>query len=105
LAVLCGKQGRHDEAERLFQRALAIRTSVGKSQHPEIAETLHELAVCWEGQNRLQEAFELYQRAYTMREYMQGAEHPHTSETRRRLTVLRHRLHLPDDQTGADENM
>ena len=45
LAALYDNQGKYDEAESLYQRALAIREKVLGSDHPDTAETRNNLAV------------------------------------------------------------
>jgi tetratricopeptide (TPR) repeat protein len=57
LAAIYRVQGRYDEAEPLYMRALAILESVlDPDHHPDVARCLNNLAVIYQGQGRFAEA-------------------------------------------------
>ena len=47
LAVLYNSQGKYDDAEPLFKRALAVREEVLGPMHPDTATSLNNLAVLY----------------------------------------------------------
>lgn len=50
-------QGNHEEAERLYRRALAIDEKVYGRDHPEVATVLHNIAVLLDTQVRFKRSF------------------------------------------------
>lgn len=78
-------------------RALRIREQHLGPEHPETAETLHDVATLRERQGRRQEACALYQRALTIREQILGSAHPKTMETRTRVMALLQRMGQDED--------
>ena len=60
-------QGKYEEAEPLYQRALAIREHTLPPDHPYIAGILDNYASLLHGLNRLHEAQALEQRATAIR--------------------------------------
>jgi hypothetical protein len=72
LAGICGRDGRHSEAEALYRRALAIREKVFGPDHPFVAETLEGLAKVCEQTGRTAEAQELSARAKRIRAQAAG---------------------------------
>src|SRR4029453_730245 len=71
-------QGRYAEAEPRYQRALAIREKALGPEHPDVAQSLNNLASLYQTQGRYTEAEPLYQRVLASRERVLGAEHPDT---------------------------
>ncbi|NDY74971.1 tetratricopeptide repeat protein, partial [Desulfobacter hydrogenophilus] len=69
-------QGKYEEAEPLYQRALKIRETVLGPDHPSVATTLNNLAGLYESQGKYEEAEPLYQRALKIRETVLGPDHP-----------------------------
>ena len=67
LAMLYNKQGKYDEAEPLYQRALAINEKVLGPDHPDTATSLNNLAALYNNQGKYDEAEPLYQRALAIR--------------------------------------
>jgi len=65
LAKLCHAQGRGEEAEPLFRRALSIRKQVLGAKHPAIAATLEAYADLLHKTGRETEAISLEERART----------------------------------------
>src|SRR5262245_56018638 len=76
LASLYQSQSRCGEAERLYQRALAIREQTFERTHPSIARNLNNLASLYKEQGRYTEAEALLQRALAIAEQTFGATHP-----------------------------
>ena len=68
LAGLYRDQGRYEQAEALYQRALAIREQVLGSEHPQVATSLNNLAGLYQSQGKYEQAEALYQRALVIRE-------------------------------------
>jgi len=76
LGVLLYAKARHQEAEPLFRRALAIDESSHGPDHPEVAIRLNNLAELLRTTNRLAEAEPLYRRALSIDEASHGPDHP-----------------------------
>ncbi len=71
LADMYNRQGRYDDAESLYQEAIAIRrnSSVYEGiEDPEIARSLNGLALLYQAQGRYKEARSLYQDALDIQE-------------------------------------
>jgi tetratricopeptide (TPR) repeat protein len=74
LAELYQAQGRYDEAEPMFKRALTIgEKTLG---HPDVATSLNNLALLYQTQGRYNEAEPMLKRSLAMREKTLGPEHP-----------------------------
>jgi tetratricopeptide (TPR) repeat protein len=84
------KRAQYEEAERLFQRALAIRERVLGSEHTDTAASLNNLAELYDDLGKYEEAEPLYQRALAIRERVQGTEHPDTAVSLNNLALLYH---------------
>ncbi len=56
LALLYAAQGRHAEAEPLYQRSLAIREAALGPEHPDVATGLNNLAELYRDQGNYGEA-------------------------------------------------
>jgi tetratricopeptide (TPR) repeat protein len=67
-------QGKYGEAEGLFQRALAIREKALGRDHPDVAQTLHNLALVYRSQGRHGEAEGLRQRVLAIKEKALGRD-------------------------------
>ena len=61
LAALYYVQGKYQEAESLYQRALEIRERILGPEHPDTACSLNNLAALYDVQDKYQEAEPLYQ--------------------------------------------
>jgi tetratricopeptide (TPR) repeat protein len=94
LAACCQAQGRLDEAEPLYRRALAIKEKLLGNDHPDTALTLHNLAVLCADLGRPGEAESLYCRALTTFTAVLGPDHPHARTCREN----RDRLAAAQDQ-------
>ncbi|KZP29728.1 hypothetical protein FIBSPDRAFT_946607 [Athelia psychrophila] len=75
LSVLYMRQGNHDNAAALFQRALVQQRQLG-ADHPETLYTVHNLAVLYNNQGYYDAAESLYQRSLAEQERKLGADHP-----------------------------
>jgi tetratricopeptide (TPR) repeat protein len=75
-------QGKYEEAEPLYQRALDIFEQKLGPNHPHIAFTLHNLANLYRDQGKDQRAEPLYQRALAICEQRLGPDHPRTMKLR-----------------------
>jgi len=82
------ERARFSEAERLFQRALAIRERVLGPDHPDVAESLNDLAALYCHQGKYKEAEPLSQRALAITEKARGPEHPHVAIRLNNLAAL-----------------
>ena len=106
-------QGRYDEAEPLYERALEIKEEVLGPDHPDTAQSLNNLAALHESQGRYDKAEPLLERALAIREEALGPKHPHTQIVRNNYVGLlretnqdekadavetRLRRHGPDEQ-------
>jgi tetratricopeptide (TPR) repeat protein len=63
LAALYRAQGRHDDAESLYTRALTIQRNALRADHPDVIRTMRELAEVYRAEGRLNEADDLLRRA------------------------------------------
>ncbi|MGY4233430.1 tetratricopeptide (TPR) repeat protein [Bradyrhizobium sp. USDA 4449] len=75
-AALDQRQGRFADAEPLFKRALAIGEKVLSREHPDVGQSLNNLATLYVKQERFAEAEPLFQRAIAIFQQVGGPEHP-----------------------------
>ncbi|MEM9938369.1 MAG: tetratricopeptide repeat protein [Pseudomonadota bacterium] len=76
VGLMLKSQARHDEAEPLYRRALAIDEASYGPDHPSVAIRLNNLAGLRLATNRLDEAEPLYRRALAIDEASLGPDHP-----------------------------
>ena len=88
LANLYTEQGKHAEAEPLYQRALRIWEQALGPDHPQVASPLNGLANLYKEQGKYAEAEPLYQRALRIREQALDTKHPLTREVVRNFAIL-----------------
>jgi tetratricopeptide (TPR) repeat protein len=88
LAALLDGQGKYDEAEKLYRRALTVFERVYGTEHYEIAVTLNNLAAIYHARGESEEAEELYQRALSIKEKALGTDHPDIAMTLNNLAVF-----------------
>ena len=81
-------RARYEEAKPLFQRALVIRGQVLGPEHPDIAQTLSNLAFLYHHQDKYEEAMSFLQRALLMRQQVLGMAHPDTATSFNALALL-----------------
>ena len=71
-----------------MQRDLAISEKVLGPEHPDVATSLHNLAMLYQVQERYAEAEPLFQRALAIMEKVLGLEHPQTAAARQNYTIF-----------------
>ena len=81
-------QGQYAAAIPLAERALAIREKLLGQEHPDVAESLNNLAVLYREQGNYAQAEPLFQRALAIREKAFGQEHPDFAESLNNLGEL-----------------
>ena len=79
LASNLNAQGRYDEAEPLYRKALEIHTQVLGEDHPDTATSYNNVAYNLDDQGRYDEAEPLYRKALEIRTRMLGEDHPDTA--------------------------
>jgi tetratricopeptide (TPR) repeat protein len=72
---------KYDRAEPLLQRSLAIREQTLGPKHPDVANSLHNLARLYVEQRRYTEAESLYGKAIAIMEESIGPNHPDLART------------------------
>ena len=82
------RRARFSEAEPPYQRALAIREKVLGPDHPDVAQSLNNLAALYHEQGKHATAEPLYQRALAIREKALGPEHPDVATCLNNLAEL-----------------
>jgi tetratricopeptide (TPR) repeat protein len=82
-------QGKFDEAERLYHRALVTLRRHHGPGHPEVAVVLNNLADNHQARDDTPAAERLYRRALAIKERALGREHPDVALTLHNLGVLR----------------
>jgi tetratricopeptide (TPR) repeat protein len=88
MAELYREQGKDEEAEPLYQRAIRIwEASVGP-EHLSTAQGLNNLALIYSAQGKYGEAEQLHQRALHIREQALGETHPEVATSLNNLAVL-----------------
>ncbi|MGH6848648.1 MAG: tetratricopeptide repeat protein, partial [Methylocella sp.] len=80
--------GRYSEAEPLLQRALSIREKTLGSDHPDVGESVNNLAQLYAAQGQYAKAEPLHQRALAIAEKALGPEHPHVAASLNNLALL-----------------
>ncbi|KZP10487.1 TPR-like protein [Athelia psychrophila] len=82
------RRGRYDEAEALYQKALAGQEEQLGSDHTSTLGTANNLAALYWLQGKYAEAEALYRRALSGQEQKLGADHPRTLNTVSNLAML-----------------
>ncbi|MBD1852490.1 tetratricopeptide repeat protein [Leptolyngbya sp. FACHB-711] len=82
------QRGQYAEAEPLYQRSLEIREAQLGKDHPDVAESLSNLAVLYKNQGRYSEAEPLLQRSLEICEAQLGKDHPAVAASLNGLAVL-----------------
>jgi tetratricopeptide (TPR) repeat protein len=88
LALLYWNQGKYEQAEPLFQRALETRERLLGPEHPDTLSTVNNLAELYRRQGKYERAEPLYQRALATYERVLGPEHPATIRVRNNYANL-----------------
>jgi len=76
LGYYLGQRAQYEEAEPLYQRAIAIGEKTLGPEHPLLAIYINNLANLYRDQGKYEEAEPLYQRAIAIGEKTLGPEHP-----------------------------
>ncbi|CAM9120176.1 unnamed protein product, partial [Hapterophycus canaliculatus] len=69
------------EAEQLFELSLAIREKALGPKHPDVADSLNNLAALLQAHGKIEKADLTYRRAMQVLESTVGVEHPHYAST------------------------
>ncbi|HLG77550.1 MAG TPA: tetratricopeptide repeat protein, partial [Ktedonobacteraceae bacterium] len=97
LAALYYQQGKYEEAEPLYLRALAICEQVLGSEHPDTAMSLNNLAALYYHQGKYEQAVSLMKRALGILTSSLGLEHPHTRQVKKNYLMLLSQMHPGED--------
>jgi CHAT domain-containing protein/Tfp pilus assembly protein PilF len=82
------QQGRYADAEPLFRRSLAIREKALGPDHPDVAQSLNNLARLYREQGRYADAEPLYKRSLAIYEKALGPDHPDVATSLNNLATL-----------------
>jgi CHAT domain-containing protein/Tfp pilus assembly protein PilF len=82
------RAGKYDEALPLAERALVIREKTLGPQHPDVADSLNNLARLYFDRGDYSKAEALFQRALIIREKALGLEHPDAADSLNNLARL-----------------
>ncbi|KAN0077370.1 hypothetical protein V8E54_005674 [Elaphomyces granulatus] len=88
LGDLYADQGKLDEAEKMYQRALQGKEKAWGPDHTSILDTVNNLGTLYADQGKLDEAEKMYQRALQGYEKAWGPDHTSTLETVNNLSLL-----------------
>ena len=80
--------GDYRHAEKPFTQALAIREKALGPEHPDVAQSLNNLAALYRAQGQYAKAELLYQRALAIDEKALGSEHPTVATLRKNYAAL-----------------
>src|SRR5262249_8583320 len=78
LAGLLQDQGKYDQAEPLYRRAIETRERVLGKDHPDVATSYNDLALLLAGQGMYEQAQPLLRRAMEIFQTKLGLDHAHT---------------------------
>jgi len=82
------QQGRYQEAEPLYLRALTIRELVLGNSHPDVAQSLNSLACLYQDQGKYELAEKNFANALHIREMVLGERHPDVGMSLNNLASL-----------------
>ncbi|HEY6540972.1 MAG TPA: tetratricopeptide repeat protein, partial [Ktedonobacteraceae bacterium] len=82
------ERGQYAVATTLIRQSLTIREQTLGMEHPEVAESLNELAILYWQQGHYSEAEPLIKRALAIREQVLGLNHPDTALSLNNLAML-----------------
>ncbi|MBD2212959.1 tetratricopeptide repeat protein [Nostoc linckia FACHB-104] len=82
------QQGKYSEALPLAERALAIREKLLTKKHPDVANSLNNLALLYSSQGSYAKAEGLYLRSLAIREKVLGQQHPDVANSLNNLALL-----------------
>ena len=101
LALTLGARGMDDEAQRYFERALAIFERNFGADHPRVAAVLNNMGTLADGRGDLKRAEKYMQRALDMWVRLFGPEHPDVASARSNLASV----YLKRKQFGKAESL
>ena len=82
------KQGKYNVALPLAEQALLLRKKALEPEHPDVAESLNNLAGLHWSTAKYEQALPLHERALTIREKALGPKHPDVAESLNNLALL-----------------
>jgi tetratricopeptide (TPR) repeat protein len=82
------QQGKYNEAIPLAEKALAIREKLLGKEHPDVAQSLNNLAELYRVQGNYSKAEPLYVRSLAIREKVLSSEHPSVATSLNNLAGL-----------------
>ena len=88
LAGLYYAQGRYEEAEPLYKKALQLRQKLLGDRHPDVATSFNNLAALYYDQGRYEEAEPLYRQELKLRQQLFGSQHPDVATSFNNLAGL-----------------
>jgi len=88
LAIIYYYQGKYEETETLYFKALKIREKVLGLNHPDTAESYHDLALLYKTQGKYEKAETLYLKALKIREDVLDLNHPDIAISYNDLALL-----------------
>lgn len=97
LGYLYAEQGKHDQAEELYRRALRSKKRVLGPEHISTLDTANNLGLLYADLGRFDEAEKLYERALLGKEKVLGPEHISTLNTINNVGLLYQRLGKLDE--------
>ncbi len=74
--------------EPFYERSLAIREKVLEPDHPDVAQSLNNMAVLYHDQGAYGEAEPVIKRALAIREKVLGPGHPHVAQSLENYAAL-----------------
>ena len=96
--------GRYEQSQAVLKQALALRQTTLEASHPEVAETLTDLAEVTEKAGDYEAAEAYHQQALALRQHRLGDTHPATIESLNRLASLFYRRgDLPNASARLEE--
>src|SRR5690242_8813035 len=78
----------YEQAEPLYQQILAAQEQVLEPQHPDLATSLHNLALLYRSKGKYEQAEALFKRALEIREHAFGREHADVASSLHELAWL-----------------
>jgi tetratricopeptide (TPR) repeat protein len=87
-AYYLSDQVRYNEAEPLLRKSLEIRKQLSVPVHPDVAASLHTLALLYRDQGRYSKAEPLYSESLEMRKQLFGEAHPDVAASLHNLGIF-----------------
>ena len=88
-ADLIAGRYRYSDAEPLYQQALELRKRLLGEEHPDVAQSLNNLAGLYRNQGRYSEAEPLYQEAIIIATKTLGENHPNTKTISQNYQIMK----------------